>query len=497
MINPEVNKNNYNRGITCVDTATIRSQLSSFEIYELENQIFVKQQLLKKHSTIQPANEQLELIENLVTDVELLFKHISDKLLSEELQKLGLSDADLLNYENPNDLRKVKGIVRVGLIEKTVLLKSDRIIELVVLCSSMPTNFLVRRICNELELSECFFGSEKKYTLINNEQILRSEASIYIKTIKFIENECYTLRLMFTCAELDNKEGRSRRMLASESEQLLCDSGDFCLPVEKCANAIVEIRRTRWFTVRLKPTLNALLLVRIMRDLCKRIPTWSVLNDHLLELIIDKCFVRHKYEDISNKFRTIFELIASGVLFLSVLNVKVSQPHSIITNNDPIFIDKIIGFLDPCDVIQNDFYVDNYKCINVFEYYMSKQQCEDLMCSAQHALRLLSFKKADHILGLPIASSCSSRLASNTSGDEQTNLDSDSHLVYFNSSGCSASMGVCICDNTLGRTSTYINQNDLNCDYYYYDDIQDDSEDFSDDLFKFNESYFNFLNFNF
>jgi len=126
--------------------------------------------------------------------------------------------------------------------------------------------------------------------------------------------------------------------------------------------------------------------LRVMRDFCRRTPTWFVLSDWLLELIVDKCFVRHKYEKVSLKFRTIFEAISSGMFFLRTLIV--SHSTNATTNGESVV--ESVDIVDPCKKDSTS---------SVFDV-LTLQQKEDITSSAQHALRLIAFKRINQVLAL-------------------------------------------------------------------------------------------------
>ena len=92
---------------------------------------------------------------------------------------------------------------------------------------------------------------------------------------------------------------------------------------------------------------------------------------NLFEIEIKKIGLDIKFQ----KFRTFFELISSGCLLLSKLSIEISS-------------NECLSFLDPCTNL------------DAFETVLTPQQCEDLTASAQHAIRLLTFKRINEILAL-------------------------------------------------------------------------------------------------
>ena len=357
------------------------------EQYELHNRNFIINHLLAKHRQIQPSADQLDLINEVITSIEKGLKAISDRLLAEELEHLNLNQ-----LENSKEThRHLKGVVRVGTIVKTLFLKSDRDMHLVVLTSGTPSYSLVKRIGEELE-SELLHkpptlptdintnpesSRHKKiiYLLDKEESLIKTEAALVVKCDLpdelancLDENNFYKVKISFTATSLlsDNVE--------------ITD-----IDIKKCKEALTEIQRVKWFNIRLKPIANAILILRIMRDLCQRSPTWSALSDWLLELIVEKCFVKNKYEDVTFKFRAVFECISSGIFYIPQLALTVPSRETQIIN------ENVLGFNDP---------VVGDELGNVFEASLTPQQREELTVAAQNGLRLVAFQKIHELLGI-------------------------------------------------------------------------------------------------
>lgn len=423
--------------------------------------------MLAKHKQIQPSRDQLDLIGNLVSNIEKSLKKISDKLVDEELAKLPAQEASTTPETQKTDeppkvdeskekYRHLKGVVRVGTIVKTLFLKSDRDIHLVVLTSNAPTYTFVKRISDELdtelalvskeadsakateiktEINEVEMkpSDEKKpdeaptsefkppkviYHMDKSEHLIKNEACIKIKCelpdSDFLNEDTdnYRIKITFTSMSLLPQQPLESGTPAPSTEPQTTDTD---ISLAMCKNALTEIRRVKWFNARLKPIANAILILRIMRDLCQRLPTWSVLNDWLLELIIDKIFLKNKYEDITLKLRAVFECVSSGVLFMSALSIQhkalppplqaqkkvestdaeMKEATSAETTSKPAENTEItLGFCDPCAEFRSE--------ANVFEEHLTVQQREELFASAQNLLRLLTFRRAHELLAIDL-----------------------------------------------------------------------------------------------
>jgi zinc finger RNA-binding protein len=110
-------------------------------------------------------------------------------------------------------------------------------------------------------------------------------------------------------------------------------------------------------------------IIRILRDLRRRNPTWRQLSQWALELLAEKS-ISSSLGPCSpgEALRRVLECISSGILL----------------ENGP-------GLHDPCELQATD----------AIEY-LKEQQREDITSSAQMALRLLAFKEIHRILGMDI-----------------------------------------------------------------------------------------------
>lgn len=400
-----------------------------YEKYEYENRHFNKRHLLHKHAHIGARHEHLNLFEFVLRQIEVTLKLISDKLMNEaatlapteEAEKATEGEtadaANTTNTTNGNNQkeqdnekhRHLKGCFRVGHFEKGTLIKFDRCVELIVLTSQVPNYTLVKRILDELQASELFHPKEAetqttestttngtahgkpKYDLAKNlklirddDNVLRNESCVYmVYTLSGKDengadtDEEFKFKLTFSSLEHTKQ---------ASDEELAKTPGDFNLSKEICVQAGRKMKHVEWFKRQLKPIANALLIIRLVRDLCKRTPTWAALDEQdgeLIDYIVDKCFVRNRFEDLTVKFRTLFELLAGGLLMLNELRVS-SRLQSCAAESEC----ELYSFADPIDSDAN--LLDR----------LTVQQKEELTASAQHALRLVCLNRVHEILGI-------------------------------------------------------------------------------------------------
>ncbi|KAJ8980353.1 hypothetical protein NQ317_019240 [Molorchus minor] len=126
----------------------------------------------------------------------------------------------------------------------------------------------------------------------------------------------------------------------------------------KCLQALAALRHTKWFQARALGLHSCVVIIRILRDLCQRVPTWSPLSPWAMELLAEKVISSVPGQvqlSPGDALRRVMEAVASGLLL----------------PGGP-------GLGDPCEKDSPDASVA-----------LTSQQREDLTCSAQYALRFL------------------------------------------------------------------------------------------------------------
>lgn len=109
------------------------------------------------------------------------------------------------------------------------------------------------------------------------------------------------------------------------------------------------------------------MVIRILRDLCNRVPTWSTLHSWALELLVEKVLSSASQPLApGDALRRVLEAVAGGLLL----------PGS-------------PGLLDPCEREPVDALAG-----------LTDQAREDITASAQHALRLVAFRQIHKVLGM-------------------------------------------------------------------------------------------------
>lgn len=100
---------------------------------------------MTKHAAIYPSEDELQSIQKIVSITERALKLVSDIITDQDKAK----EEDKEEKEPSKD-RALKGVMRVGVLAKGLLLRGDKNVNLVLLCSEKPTKGLLTRIVEHL-----------------------------------------------------------------------------------------------------------------------------------------------------------------------------------------------------------------------------------------------------------------------------------------------------------------------------------------------------------
>uniref|UniRef100_A0A3Q1I9D5 Interleukin enhancer binding factor 3b n=1 Tax=Anabas testudineus TaxID=64144 RepID=A0A3Q1I9D5_ANATE len=314
--------------------------------------------VMAKHSAIYPTQEELESVQNMVSHTERALKAVSDWLDKQE-KGTSKSESDGTDAEKESEhkdqaTRSLRGVMRVGLVAKGLLLKGDLDLELVLLCKEKPTISLLKKVSENL-VTQLKTITEDKYVVT---QHIR-EASIIIKNTK---EPPLTLTIHLTSPVVREEIER-----AAAGETLSVNDPPDVLDRQKCLTALASLRHAKWFQARANGLRSCVIVIRILRDLCARVPTWAPLRGWPLELICEKAIgTGNRPMGAGEALRRVLECLASGILMADGA-----------------------GISDPCEKEPTD-------AIG----HLDQQQREDITASAQHALRLSAFGQLHKVLGM-------------------------------------------------------------------------------------------------
>ncbi|XP_044202204.1 interleukin enhancer-binding factor 3-like isoform X2 [Thunnus albacares] len=305
--------------------------------------------VMAKHSEVYPSPEELEAVQTIVSHVECALKTVSDQMDTPK------DDSESTEAGSDSQERVLRGVMRVGLVAKGLLLKGDKDLELVLLCSNKPTITLLNQVAEKLtaQLEAISAGT---YT-VNQ---CPGDAAIIVKSTKEL---ILTLTIHLT-SPLVRTEQESKAAEEEETRTVI-DPPDV-LDRQKCLTALASLRHAKWFQAKVNNLNSAVVVIRIMRDLCNRVPTWTPLSGWPLELLVEKAIgTSERPMGAGESFRRVLECVASGILL----------------EDGP-------GIKDPCEKEAVDATAD-----------LTVQQREDITQSAQLALRLCAFAQMHKVLG--------------------------------------------------------------------------------------------------
>ncbi|XP_077574275.1 spermatid perinuclear RNA-binding protein-like isoform X2 [Stigmatopora nigra] len=300
--------------------------------------------VMAKHSEIYPSAAELEAVQLIVSHVECALKAVSEVMDSQnkEVQETKSPDAPK---------RVIHGIMRVGLLAKGLLLKGDMNLELVLLCFNKPTVITLNHVAESLK-AQLEIESAGLYTV----SPCPADAAILVESTKAL---ALTVTLHLTSPEV--------RVEAQEEKSQTDNDLTDVLDRQKCLSSLASLRHAKWFQAKVNNLKSAVVVIRVLRDLCIRVPTWAPLSGWPLELLAEKAIsTSERPLGPGEAFRRVLECLASGILLADGPGIK-----------DPC--EK-----EPVDVLGS----------------LTLQQREDTTQSAQLALRLCAFGMMYKVLGI-------------------------------------------------------------------------------------------------
>nr|XP_020750988.1 zinc finger RNA-binding protein 2 isoform X2 [Odocoileus virginianus texanus] len=252
-----------------------------------------------KHAAIYPTEEELLAVQKAVSHAERALKLVSDTLAEEDSASPEPEGGD---HSRPSSSARIlKGVMRVGLLAKGLLLRGDRAVQLILLCSQKPTRALQRRVAEQLPL-QLPVVTDDKYEVSSD-----PDASIVISSC---EEPRIQVAVSITSPLMREDPSADRE----GTEVPPPDPGDVLNP-EKCLQALAALRHAKWFQARASGLQPCVIVIRVFRDLCQRVPTWGALPDWAMELLVEKALSSTKGPlSPGDAVRRVLECVASGTL---------------------------------------------------------------------------------------------------------------------------------------------------------------------------------------
>ncbi|NWU33102.1 ILF3 factor, partial [Hylia prasina] len=271
--------------------------------------------VMAKHSAVYPTQEELEAVQNMVSHTERALKAVSDwideqeKVSGEQPETESMETAAEEESKEGGDqkateqlTRTLRGVMRVGLVAKGLLLKGDLDLELVLLCKDKPTAKLLEKVAENLGVQLAAI-TEDKYEIIQSV----GDAAIVIKNTK---EPPLSLTIHLTSPVVREE---LEKQLAGETLSVT-DSPDV-LDRQKCLAALASLRHAKWFQARANGLKSCVIVIRVLRDLCTRVPTWAPLRGWPLELLCEKSIgTANRPMGAGEALRRVLECLASGIV---------------------------------------------------------------------------------------------------------------------------------------------------------------------------------------
>ncbi|XP_061457919.1 zinc finger RNA-binding protein-like [Rhineura floridana] len=307
--------------------------------------------VMTKHSSIYPTEEELQAIQKVVSHSERALRLVSDWLTEQETQE---EEGSKEKGKTDDPPRVLKGVMRVGVLAKGLLLHGDRNVRLILLSAQKPTLALLQSITEQLP-KQLAKVTNDDYEVVPNSE----EANVVIASCKEPQMQVTVSLTSPLMREEGSADGE-----ASPEPQL---NSSEILNKEKCLESLAALRHAKWFQARANGLQSCVIIIRVLRDLCQRVPTWGALPDWAMELLVERALSSATGPlGPGEAMRRVLECIATGMLL----------------EGGP-------GLQDPCEKEP----VDALRS-------MARQQREDVTASSQHALRMLAFRQIHKVLGM-------------------------------------------------------------------------------------------------
>nr|CAG4650025.1 EOG090X037N [Sida crystallina] len=227
--------------------------------------------VIAKHSEIYPSDEELESTQNLVSYVERALKLVSDELANNAdllaaagaapavvLASAATPAAEKIDSKTSTDAnaqqqhRLLKGVMRVGLLAKGLLLKGDRVVQLVVLCSQPPTFQLLETVAKVLPAHLSAVASSVTFTVEPHPEAAMVD-------VKAVQGHGLSGDILVQVA-LTSPVVREEQLAAAAAASAVTNGSAAAptaggptnknrLNTEHCLHALAQLRRAKWFQV--------------------------------------------------------------------------------------------------------------------------------------------------------------------------------------------------------------------------------------------------------
>jgi len=215
--------------------------------------------VMAKHTDIYPGDDALAAIQKHVSHVEKALKIVSNSLSVENSVVNGATPTAAADTSTTSDKktsadRLLKGVMRVGVLAKGLLLKGDSQIQLVLLCSQHPTVKLLQQIVTALPKQLNIEAAGAKYEVVGK----ITDAAVIVS----VKNVGIPLEIEVTLTSPVMREAGTDGKPPPPSPQ-------DALNKDRCLEALAALRQAKWFQARAASRQSCVIVIRILRDLVK------------------------------------------------------------------------------------------------------------------------------------------------------------------------------------------------------------------------------------
>uniref|UniRef100_A0A8C7FWN0 Zinc finger RNA-binding protein n=1 Tax=Oncorhynchus kisutch TaxID=8019 RepID=A0A8C7FWN0_ONCKI len=219
--------------------------------------------VMTKHTAIYPSEEELQAVQKIVSITERALKLVSDITDQEKTKEMTGEEKEKEVPKTAQD-RALKGVMRVGVLAKGLLLRGDKNVNLVLLCSEKPTKTLLSCIVEHLPKQLVLVTPEKyevKGSIEDCSIILTSEADPKM-----------TVTVTLTSPSIREEETPATPPPRDGDVTLVKDPEDV-LDRLKCLAALAALRHAKWFQQNANKCRSVLLGGPGLVDPCEKNPT--------------------------------------------------------------------------------------------------------------------------------------------------------------------------------------------------------------------------------
>ncbi|UJR20861.1 hypothetical protein I4U23_023971 [Adineta vaga] len=272
------------------------------EINMQNNQIEIDEDtryLMTLHERIIPSQNLRDTIEQFVSTVEAVLKSCSEQLSSSLSTSTSADAIGTVINKSP-----LMGFSRIGSLVKNLLIKTDRVFHIVVMCAEWPTRNLFDKVFSIL--SETWKNQ-------NNIQCEKDNEIIQVYTDTIEGKMCVSIS--FTSISIQSSDNQIVNQ---------------CLTKTNCLMGLDAMHSVRWFQKQVSIRQHAPALIRCLRYKANFSYHWQSLSSEAIEILIEHTLTKSISPIVA--FRRVLESLAGGLILSNGPRLRISWQT--VTNKD-------------------------------------------------------------------------------------------------------------------------------------------------------------------